>query len=67
MNLLCPILSAKKDIGNYQYCMGQKCAWWDEKKKQCVVHSILNMTAKITEDGLSSLDDVERALTLIKD
>jgi len=26
--------------GNIGECMQSDCAWWDDKRKQCVVHSI---------------------------
>lgn len=56
---ICPVMSNSNDE---KRCLGKLCAWWDEKAERCAVVSILKATNQITEDGLTSLDDVERAI-----
>ena len=67
MKTCCPILSLKKDAENECYCMESRCTWWDEGVKKCVVFSILNAVEQITENGYTSLDDVQNAIISLKE
>lgn len=48
---ICP-LSFDISVEDYGYCMGEKCAWWDDTNERCVIFSF-----RLFEEWLKFLNE----------
>lgn len=62
MKKLCPILMSNCQETFEKRCVADTCAWWDPQENKCVVFSVLDAVQKITDNGYTTLDEINKTL-----
>lgn len=67
MSKICPLLMGKGKSPEESCCREADCSWWDDRESACAMQSILSAIREITEEGRTSLDDIDRSIHKLTD